>query len=303
MPSTLEVDFRHSGWAPTRARVRRVLASTGAGETRIERFDRCGSDAWVATDSGGEGRLAVVSSTCHDRWCLPCARSRARVIGGNLATAIGECSCRMITLTLRSRPVALRSEVDRLIKCFARLRRSDVWKRHVSGGAAFTEITRGARGDHWHVHLHAICFGSFIPHDMLRSTWHSITGDSKIVDVRAIGRSTDDSERAIGYVLKYATKGLNVCKLKSDDHLAEAMLALKGRKLVIAFGDWSDARLTERKAKTRWVRLEPLHQVIEAADSGDAEAIDLLRRLGRRPLADDDDATASLGPIPPPEGT
>ena len=260
----------------------------------------CGSSAWVARQVGGEGRVAVLSNTCRDRWCLPCAKRRARAVASNLHPYVQHwgADARMVTLTLRSRHEELRSLVDRLLSCFAQLRRSKMWKSTIVGGAAFVEITRGARQHRWHVHLHAICFGRFIPQDQLRSLWHGITGDSYIVDVRAIGSSVHDRERAIGYVLKYATKGLDVCKLTDDADLDEAILALKGRRLVIPFGSWHTCKLTDQGEPGEWVFIGSLHSIIIAARDGDVAARDLLDRLGRRSGFDDDDASTQLARPP-----
>lgn len=211
------------------------------------------------------------------------------------------CDCRMITLTLKAATGGLRQQVDRLLRSFAKLRRHQRWVQAISGGAAFLEITTGSTGDTWHVHLHAICFGCWIPQQWLRSAWHTITGDSFIVDVRAIGRGLQGAGRAVSYVTKYASKGLNVCKLRTDEQLDEAMLALKGRRLVIPFGDWHDARLSERRTETIWRPFAPLHRILMAAADDDAAAVAVLAQL-RPSTACDRAADADVYGRPPPTG-
>lgn len=299
MTTQAETDWRHSGWAGTRNRVAAAMQRQGVAASRLERFRGCGSRAWVVRDAADPQRLAVVSNTCRDRWCLPCQQARARIVMSNLAMAVEHCACQFVTLTLRARAAGLRSEVDRLLQSFSQLRRLRWWKDRVTGGVAFIEITRGRKGDHWHVHLHAITFARNIPTGMLRDSWHAITGDSFVVDVQAVGADQASQSRVVQYVTKYASKGLNVCKLKDNGHLDEAMLALKGRRLMVPFGDLNQARLSERKGDILWVPVMSLSRLFSLANEGDIEARMLLEQL-RSSRSAEHYADAELHALPPP---
>lgn len=91
----------------------------------------------------------------------------------------------------------------------------ELWKRKQRGrgsaldcvdGAVWSyEAKRGSGSSKWHPHLHMIALAEIQPDaGQLAAEWHSITGDSFIVDVRPI----DDSEEVSGFleVFKYAVK-------------------------------------------------------------------------------------------------
>lgn len=306
MPSTRDTDWRHRGWAPTRGRVRAALEALNVPRSRLDRFDQCGSDAWVAQASDNPDRLAVVCNRCHDRFCQPCAASRGRTIAANLAVHVQHADTRFITLTLRSTTEPLRDLLDALGKAWRDLRRTKLWRTTQDGGAAFIEITRGRRGDRWHVHLHIIVQGRYIPRAALSAAWLTCTGTSHIVDVRRVGQTDKLQAQVVRYVTKYASKGLDFSKIKDPDLLQEAIAALRGRKLVQTFGNLTPWNLTKPQTRTTWIRLITLHRLIEEAKDQHRAAIIMLAKLHRSHLADEDEANEKLNPsdldTPPPEG-
>jgi hypothetical protein len=67
------------------------------------------------------------------------------------------------------------------------------------------EVKRGKNSNLWHPHMHSVWLSEDIPNqDKLSKEWHSITGDSFIVDVREI--TPDDPIKGFLEVFKYAVK-------------------------------------------------------------------------------------------------
>jgi hypothetical protein len=194
---------------------------------------------------------------------------------------------RFITLTLQSKPSdRLADRLDEIYKCFRYLRASRLWEECVSGGVAFLEITRGKRRDRWHVHLHLLFEGKYIDQDKLSTTWCNITRGSFRVDVRAVRDGG-----GVNYVTKYATKALNSDMLANDDHLDEAVMALKGRRLCFCFGDWYGTPLSTlmeddtdddaSAAHGGWQKIMPLRDFARLAHGG---RDDYLAALGSTPF-------------------
>jgi hypothetical protein len=57
--------------------VRDGLVGAGAPPKRVERFDACGSNAWVIRDANDPEHYAVASDHCRDRFCQACATERS----------------------------------------------------------------------------------------------------------------------------------------------------------------------------------------------------------------------------------
>jgi hypothetical protein len=209
---------------------------------RAASFAACGTGYWVLRHQHDSTIFRTVPDHCHDRLCLPCARSRAQALADNVAERIDDEPARLVTLTLKADDANLRTRIDRLYRGFRRLRQRPIWKERVTGGAAFLELTRGKHGTHWHVHLHCIVQGKYIPRESLGAEWLAITGDSHVVDVRFIR----DHKQTASYVTTYAAKAVPSQVINTPDLIDEAVDALRGRRLVITFGTWRRWRLTAR---------------------------------------------------------
>lgn len=95
------------------------------------------------------------------------------------------------------------------------------------------EVTNKGNGYHPHVHAIWLCSTPPDPYK-LSEEWHSITGDSMIVDARPIVPDSDGSfVSGFVEVFKYAVK---FSELADDDRL-HAYLTLKGKRLQDSFGD------------------------------------------------------------------
>ncbi len=267
--------FRHSGWAPTRGRVREALAASDAPQSRELAFDACGSKAYILESICEPGHYKIASSKCKDRFCKPCARERAGAVARNLLDHVDDKQLRFITLTLKTQTPNLTFELDRLYKAFQALRRRQFWKRHVTGGAALLEVKHNERSDRWHPHLHILVEGTYVPHTKLQAEWRAVTGDSFIVDVRAV----KDNQRVTQYICKYATDPIDRSIGRRVDLLIQAINAFKGRKTCLTFGSWRGVVLATANDKTGWRHITTLHRLMSDARAGQAAAVKILGTL------------------------
>jgi len=264
-----DVAFRHSGWLPLRRKVAAVLVECTTTTKAIQRFCACGKNAWVVHPAGNDNDFRLVADYCHNRWCVPCAGLKARVIASNLADAAERLPVRFLTLTLKGSDAPLSETLDRLYRCFTLLRRRTSWVRHVRGGAVFLEVTFSAKSGTWHPHLHVLFHGGYFPQRLLKGEWYAVTGDSYVVDVRAV-RSRDHLMR---YVTKYVSKPIGSSVAHDLALLRELIDALSRRRVCSTFGSWRGIKLTETPDAKEWVFVTPLATLRRKAAQGDLEAL------------------------------
>lgn len=289
--------FRHRSWHQRRLRVATALAVANVSRHRYRSFISCGCQAWVLRSALNPADFKVVPDFCHDRWCVPCSHGRATRITANLLEKLQDRQTRFITLTLKSDQDPLRARIDRLLAAFAKLRRRAFWKDRVVGGAGFLEITRGKRHTHWHPHLHLIVEGAYVPKEQLVQTWLEITGDSYVVDIQFIR-----DPRIVGsYVTKYASKPLAPQLLREPAALVEAIQALRGRKLLYAFGTWATWKLLATPTQEAWTLFGHVNELLYREMNGDELAHLVLLLLQHSPdVFDGHVFTLDLQPEPPP---
>ena len=134
------IAFRHSGWQSNRTKIRHALERTEAPASRLAAWDACGSDAWVLRSKESPERLRICSSTCKDRFCVPCADTRSARIGRRVRERVPAAGISFLTLTLADANISRADGISKLLRCFRKLRRWGVWTREVAGGAAFLEV-------------------------------------------------------------------------------------------------------------------------------------------------------------------
>ena len=236
------VRWRHAHWHRLRTATAEGLQRIGAPPARIHRLSACGQNAWVYVDASNPKRFKMTAEYCHDRFCVPCARRKAREVSSALRQAVPDRPTLFVTLTLRPDGRTLQQLVDLLLKSFSILRRSAVWRSTVTGGASFIEIKRSKGVDGWNVHAHVLCEANWIPHQALKDTWAHITGGSFIVDIRRVRTLSD----LANYVSKYVSKGIPTTLASNPEHLDDALRALRGRRLCSTFGSWRGIPLNPR---------------------------------------------------------
>lgn len=269
------VTFRHSGWTSRRNCVQRALETLDASESRSQRFDSCGSRAWVLESVDEPGVFRISCDRCRDRFCQPCALQRAR----HIATCVGDFAkgkeLRLITLTLRKTGNNISEDVNRIYAGFTRLRRRVLWSKSQRGGVYFIEIKRRRNDDGWHTHIHVLSEGRYINKKKLSDAWLDITGDSMIVDVKWC----DSGEDAARYVAKYAGKGVHGSCYHDPEILSEAIVAIKGRRLVGKWGTWRSLAFDTDVPPGEWVGVDSLRRLIDRSLRRDPVAIGILAQL------------------------
>lgn len=267
-------DFRHSGWRRTRDRVDAALKRTGAPIARICAFQSCGAYAWVMRSTTDPKQFRMSTNRCHDRFCTPCAAERAKTVQAAITERMGSDRYRLVTLTLKHTPESLAARLTELSDCFGKLRRVKFWTKAVAGGLAVTEIKVNTDTGCWHVHLHLLVHGKYLDQKTLKEHWHRITGDSYIVDVRAVAMNGAGAD----YVAKYATKAFDHTVTTKDEWLDEAIRALRGRRLITTFGDWRGFSLTvEEPSGEGWEMVADFDRVLALAHNGHEGALWLIQ--------------------------
>lgn len=274
-PHRLSVVFRHTGWYRNRLLIYQSLHRTEQSFSRQANFANCGADAYVLQNVENPGVYRIAGSACHDRFCLPCAQERSQAIALNVLELTAGRRIRFLTLTLKTTDQPLAVQLDRLYAAFQALRRRKLWKDKVTGGVAFLEITWSTKLEAWHPHFHILIEGSYLPHQHLKKLWYQITGDSYIIDIRTVR----DLDMASRYVTKYASKAFDNTFLNRQDCLDEAVIAFKGRKLLLTFGTWRGIALIEKPSDGAWDHVAPLETILVNAAHGDADATAIVRAL------------------------
>lgn len=282
-PSPLETAWRHRDWLLDRGRVQAGMIAAGIPAARRDRFNACGAGCVVEAHRD-TGQMRVRGFFCGDRFCLACAKARALRVKKNLEAWLMKQPGAMLTLTLKGRPdESCAQMIDRLITCFAKLRRQREWKK-ITGGAWSVEIKRGRRRRWWHVHIHAVVNVAFVMERRIRHAWKRVTTDSDQVTFRVI----DDTDRAAWYVAKYVAKGWAREVLKNPADLSECLRSLCGRRLLATFGKHRPVGIEdERPDPARWKTLGRLVEVIRLASEGDPWACGILSAVGRSTQVDD----------------
>lgn len=142
------------------------------------------------------------------------------------------------------------------------------------------------------IHAHAIVYGPYIPQKKLSQSWLKLTGDSFIVDIRAV-RSP---KKAARYVLKYISKPPQTDSLYQ---VASYATAIKGTRRIRTGGIFFNRirkKITEPLKNDCPYCGQPLHY------AGEETILDLEAHtsLPLYPLLREVDKRGS--PLPPPEG-
>jgi hypothetical protein len=174
-------------------------------------------------------------------------------------------SPRFVTLTLKHKREPLFLTLARLRASFAQLRRNPIWTSAVVGGVYSIEVKRNADTGCWHAHVHAITDGTFLAQKRLSDAWLHVTGDSMIVDIRAV-RSRRD---VVSYVTKYISKPADLSGWPREC-VEEYARDMSGVRCVQTFGNCHGRRVEPEDDGCVVQQVEPL-----------TSTATLLRRLGQ----------------------
>lgn len=248
----------------------------------------------VAADASGKAR--VIWQCCRDRLCPGCQSRRGVELTRRISALISRWnSCRMVTLTKRHTGQTLPMMLDEVADAFRELRKTPMWRKAVKGGVYVYEVTRGAKGDSWHAHVHVLCDGEFLKQKELSAEWLRITGDSPIVHVKYIHQR----ETGASYVARYVGKPTGLEKWNGEE-IVEYAVAVHRRRLVHTFGRVHKAGSNVEPREVGGEAVEHVTSVAEfrrAAERGDGQAAwaleqltlaFLLPKVQRKPVADED---------------
>jgi len=196
------------------------------------------------------GRTSLLkASLCHKHLLCPlCASLRGMRLASEYFERVkfvlrGDASLRVqfVTVTVKDGPDLvercdhLRGGWKRLRKRAGRGNAPTEWSK-IAGAVWSMEVKRGANSGEWHPHIHCLAVvSSGIDQAKLSEQWHSLMGDSMIVDVRDV-YSLDDSSGGIAAsfleCFKYALKFSDLSLADNFD----AWRALRGQRLIGSSG-------------------------------------------------------------------
>lgn len=274
----VEEDFRHSGWKIDRGRTFDAMIACNVSPNRLDAFANCGTHCVVQYSASRE-QFRLNASYCHDRFCAPCAAAKAAKMSRRFVAASKGKQLRFVTLTLKHNKNALSDQLSRLTSCFAQLRRRTVWKDAVTGGAAFIEVKLSKYDGCWHPHMHILVEGNYIGQKELSLAWFAVTGDSYVVDIRALSCL----DEVIGYVTKYAGKPVGGIVLQTPERLQEAIQTMRGKRFCTTFGNWHNVSHDDEDDGLKdWGTVSSLAGLLSAARAGNDLAVRMFKSVFRR---------------------
>ena len=281
--------YIHTGWAADRNRIYHAMIAANCSASATHAFIQCGCHHWLYQNVNDDASFKVSANRCHSRFCVPCTQVNARITAAVLRKWIEKREVRFLTLTIRHGQTPLADQIKHLKESFNRLRERVSWKKRVTGGVAFFELTWNDESKTWHPHLHVLMEGVFFPHNLLSAEWKEVTAGSYIVHIKPCKNKSETAD----YVAKYVTKGWSRSMLKDESATTEAIRALHGRRLAAVFGNWKGLKLREAKQEQLWLPIMSLWELRRKVEEGDHYAVALLEHL-RNPQT-----IRSPGPAPP----
>lgn len=271
----------HAPFRRDRSRIISALWRSSSDDhgRRALRLGRCSQLPTIRQKADGSIRADL--ARCRDRLCPLCGDLRGRVCQSRVEKCVTKADfLRFATLTLADDGKGLAERADRIFDSFRRLRQTPEWRRWVRGAVATIEVTLGGNVRHWHVHLHFVWDGEYIPHAVIKRLWRQITGDSYIVDLKAIR----GKRAAVHYITAYIAKPMAV-QGWTDEEVQEYASAMHGRRLLSTSGSFHNPESdddTEPDVPPPSVHLVAVH-ALESAETRGSEharhAADILSRM------------------------
>jgi len=219
---------------------------------------------------GACGKIEVSGSRCNSRICPECGKKRLdKLIAQNVdflsclpSNPRGKKRANLLTLTLKNvldRDYG-RAHYERLAQWFREFLKHPRIRGHIRGGLYAIETKRPRVGyfyfnqdgsSHeldpnrdWNLHIHSLVDSDYIPVRVISRIWRKITGDSYIVDVRAIRASVP----ALYECLKYAVKPPN---LGDAESYVRFLRVTKSLRLFNTFGTFRGHLKLGKKGKRK----------------------------------------------------
>lgn len=178
-----------------------------------------------------------VITKCRQRVCPLCAYEESQRRAAYLVAMTHQMkNVKLLTLTLPRSEIRAQDQIKTLRRYFSLLRRHALFKQ-VVGGAYQIEVK--TKTDGFHIHMHILFDGPYMPRQMLFTAWREITDvEAPQVDIRAA-----NDHGAAQYVCKYAAKSAQFYDDPQD--IIRWYLATKGQRLFATFGRWYNAKFRE----------------------------------------------------------
>ncbi|MGT2803335.1 protein rep [Streptococcus henryi] len=195
-------------------------------EKKLARIRKCANLVKYAVNGERDKKALLYTETCKDKFCLICARNKARRDTRELLD-VAKAMARLnnvdtvfITLTIVSGH-DLGRKIDELNNAYDRLMRREMFTDVSKGAITKLEVTYNEEHG-YHPHLHVLMFvgknyykkrKGFIEREDLLTAWREVTGDPRItqVDIRRTRANrrkgiADSNEAAALEVGKYVAK-------------------------------------------------------------------------------------------------
>jgi len=181
------------------------------------------------------GHKVRIRLNCGQRSCEICRRKA----WGRNARILREIfkkfdNLRVFELTIKNIPQGqfTKETVRQLRRAFSKLIHRKYYREHIKGGVYFVHITNRGRG--WHIHLHIVYDGDYIPQSKLSRDWKDITG-SYVVWIRPV--------RSVAGAVNYLISDLlQKPKIRPED-VDRFNAVMKGQKIIQGFGTLSKLKL------------------------------------------------------------
>lgn len=219
---------------------------------RLLHLEECRKYAWFAAHKE-TGAVRVISNACHQRWCPVCADAKRVSIKANVSAWIKTIHTpRLVTLTLQHRSDTLAAQIQHLYRSFRLIRQHKQLKKKIRGGVWFFQLKVSKKDGCYHPHLHILLDSDYISQKMLSLEWFETTGNSYIVDIRAI----KDAGKVADYVSRYCSKPCCMSDFAQNDRI-EVATVLHGKRLCGGFGTGAKCSLKTGKCEdvAQWHRL------------------------------------------------
>ena len=248
---------------------------------RVSRFRQCGAYSWVSQDLE-TGQLFLRGEGCKLRICPVCRRriqAKASLRVRDFMDSDPDQTWQFHTYTLKHSADPLPQQLDRLVRCFRKLRQRKHWKQSIKHGYAVLEVTFHRAGsyspngrfrehDEWHPHLHAVVATEWVDWSWLHTAWLEVTGDSDNVDCERC----DSSNHAAHYVAKYIGKPPDVNLHGNTHRAAEYYHSLQHRRMLMPFGATARHRLPPQPPRSETVQVCRFSELLTSAANGNYPA-------------------------------
>jgi hypothetical protein len=204
------------------------------GSAKTEDLLACRHYAWIVrhTDTG---LLRVVANSCKLRFCPVCAEAKRVTIKIAVANWMKTIKRpKFMTFTIKHSSEPLREQITRLYKAYRLFRQHKFLRKKQRGGIWFFQLKRSEKTQQWHPHLHVIVDMDYVNKIDIQTEWELLTGDSFIVDIRAV----KDAQKVANYVSRYCSKPCDLSDFTPTDR-NEVFNSLNGKRLCGRFGSGS----------------------------------------------------------------